>query len=34
MLIEGTGFALAAAAYLYLLTQSPAWPPEGTRCLA
>jgi heme/copper-type cytochrome/quinol oxidase subunit 3 len=29
MVIEGTGFALAAAAYLYLLTQSPAWPPRG-----
>lgn len=31
MVIEGTGFALAAAAYLYLLTQSPAWPPAGDR---
>ncbi|MHC9420193.1 cytochrome c oxidase subunit 3 [Sphingomonas citri] len=32
MLIEGTGFALAAAAYLYLMTQqAPAWPPPGTR---
>ena len=29
MLIEGTGFALAAAAYLYLMTQAPAWPPKG-----
>lgn len=29
MVIEGTGFALAAAAYLYLMTQSPAWPPGG-----
>jgi heme/copper-type cytochrome/quinol oxidase subunit 3 len=29
MLIEGTGFALAAAAYLYLMTQSPQWPPAG-----
>lgn len=32
MLIEGTGFALAASAYLYLMTQQgPAWPPPGTR---
>jgi cytochrome c oxidase subunit 3 len=31
MVIEGTGFALAAAAYLYLMTQSPHWPPAGTR---
>jgi heme/copper-type cytochrome/quinol oxidase subunit 3 len=29
MLIEGTGFALAAAAYLYLMTQATAWPPRG-----
>jgi heme/copper-type cytochrome/quinol oxidase subunit 3 len=29
MLIEGTGFALAAAAYLYLKTQAPTWPPAG-----
>ena len=29
MLIEGTGFALAAAAYLYLMTQSASWPPAG-----
>ena len=29
MVIEGTGFALAAAAYLYLMTQSPTWPPAG-----
>jgi heme/copper-type cytochrome/quinol oxidase subunit 3 len=29
MLIEGTGFALAAAAYLYLMTQASAWPPRG-----
>jgi cytochrome c oxidase subunit 3 len=29
MLIEGTGFALAAAAYLYLMTQAPQWPPAG-----
>lgn len=31
MLIEGTGFALAAAAYLYLMTQASNWPPSGTR---
>lgn len=29
MLIEGTGLALAAAAYLYLMTQSAAWPQHG-----
>ena len=29
MLIEGTGFLLAAGAYLYLQTQSPHWPPPG-----
>lgn len=29
MLIEGTGLALAAAAYLYLMTQSSAWPQHG-----
>jgi heme/copper-type cytochrome/quinol oxidase subunit 3 len=29
MLIEGTGFALAAAAYLYLMTQASKWPPSG-----
>jgi heme/copper-type cytochrome/quinol oxidase subunit 3 len=29
MLIEGTGFALAAAAYLYLMTQANQWPPAG-----
>jgi cytochrome c oxidase subunit 3 len=29
MVIEGTGFALAAAAYLYLLTQASFWPPKG-----
>jgi heme/copper-type cytochrome/quinol oxidase subunit 3 len=29
MLIEGTAFALAAGAYLYLSSQSPAWPPAG-----
>jgi heme/copper-type cytochrome/quinol oxidase subunit 3 len=31
MVIEGTGFALAAAAYLYLMTQVPDWPPAGDR---
>lgn len=31
MLIEGIAFALAAGAYLYLLSQSPAWPPAGDR---
>jgi cytochrome c oxidase subunit III len=31
MTIEGTGFALAVAAYLYLATQAPAWPPSGHR---
>ena len=31
MLIEGTGFALGAAAYLYIMTQSPHWPPPGDR---
>ena len=30
MVIEGAGFALAAAVYLYLMTQAPAWPPAGT----
>jgi len=29
MVIEGTGFALAAAVYLYLLTQASGWPPKG-----
>lgn len=29
MTIEGTGFALAIAAYLYLAMQAPAWPPNG-----
>ncbi len=29
MVIEGTGFALAAAAYLYLMTQARGWPPSG-----
>lgn len=31
MLIEGTGFALAAAVYLYLMTQGSSWPPPGDR---
>lgn len=31
MLIEGAGFALAAAAYIYLMTQAAAWPPPGTQ---
>lgn len=31
MVIEGTGFALAAAVYLYFMTQAPAWPPPGDR---
>jgi cytochrome c oxidase subunit 3 len=29
MLIEGTAFALAIGAYLYLQSMSPAWPPRG-----
>jgi heme/copper-type cytochrome/quinol oxidase subunit 3 len=29
MLIEGTAFALAAGAYLYLRSESPHWPPRG-----
>ncbi len=29
MAIEGTGFALAAGVYLYLQSQSAAWPPAG-----
>lgn len=29
MLIEGTAFALAAGAYLYLRSESPLWPPRG-----
>jgi heme/copper-type cytochrome/quinol oxidase subunit 3 len=29
MVIEGTGFALAACAYLYLMTQAQEWPPKG-----
>ena len=31
MVIEGTGFALAAATLLYLRTQSTAWPPSTDR---
>ncbi|HEX8445613.1 MAG TPA: cytochrome C oxidase subunit III, partial [Sphingomonas sp.] len=31
MAIEGIGFALAAGAYLYLASQSKAWPPAGDR---
>jgi heme/copper-type cytochrome/quinol oxidase subunit 3 len=31
MLIEGTVFLLAAAAYLYLRGQTGAWPPSGDR---
>jgi heme/copper-type cytochrome/quinol oxidase subunit 3 len=31
MLIEGTAFLLAIATYLYLQSQSPAWPPAGDR---
>lgn len=30
MLIEGTGFALAAAAYLYTMMQAAHWPSPGT----
>ena len=29
MMIEGSGFALAAAAYIYLGTQTHPWPPRG-----
>jgi cytochrome c oxidase subunit 3 len=29
MLIEGTAFALAIGAYLYLQSMSPSWPPRG-----
>jgi cytochrome c oxidase subunit III len=29
VVIEGTAFALAVAAYFYLVTRSPAWPPDG-----
>jgi heme/copper-type cytochrome/quinol oxidase subunit 3 len=31
MLIEGTGFLLAAGAYVYLRGQAPHWPPAGDR---
>jgi cytochrome c oxidase subunit 3 len=31
MLIEGTGFLLAAGAYVYLRGQTPHWPPAGDR---
>lgn len=31
MLIEGTAFALAIGAYLYLQSRSPAWPLAGDR---
>lgn len=31
MAIEGTAFALAAGAYLYLMSQTAAWPPPGFR---
>jgi cytochrome c oxidase subunit III len=30
MAIEGTAFALAAGAYLYLMSQAAGWPPPGT----
>jgi heme/copper-type cytochrome/quinol oxidase subunit 3 len=29
VLIEGTAFALAIGAYFFLVTRSPAWPPDG-----
>jgi cytochrome c oxidase subunit 3 len=29
MLLEGSGFVLAAGAYLYLVGQTPHWPPLG-----
>jgi len=29
VLIEGTGFALAIAAYFYVGARRPAWPPDG-----
>ena len=29
VLIEGTVFALAIGAYFFLVTRSPAWPPDG-----
>jgi heme/copper-type cytochrome/quinol oxidase subunit 3 len=31
MAIEGTAFALAAGAYLYLMSQTAGWPPAGVR---
>jgi cytochrome c oxidase subunit 3 len=31
MLIEGTAFALAAGAYLYLQSRTAGWPPPGDR---
>jgi heme/copper-type cytochrome/quinol oxidase subunit 3 len=31
MAIEGTAFVLAAGTYLYLMSQSPSWPPSGDR---
>ncbi len=31
MLLEGSGFLVACGAYLYLASQSPAWPPRGDR---
>jgi cytochrome c oxidase subunit III len=31
MAIEGTAFALAAGAYLYLMSQTSGWPPAGFR---
>jgi heme/copper-type cytochrome/quinol oxidase subunit 3 len=29
MLLEGSGFLLAAGAYLYMVGQTPRWPPPG-----
>jgi heme/copper-type cytochrome/quinol oxidase subunit 3 len=29
VIIEGTAFALAIGAYFFLVTRSPAWPPDG-----
>lgn len=29
MLIEGTGFAVAIAVYLYLMSLAPSWPPDA-----
>ena len=31
MAIEGTAFALAIGVYLYLMSQTPNWPPSGIR---